>query len=208
MGLDICVYKIKKKTAEEVKKNENESFFRLTNDDTEYSNPHPEWTKKFEVEYTQTYYDWEKYKEESGIDIDEYDWAGESYGEEGCFLFLNPKGEEDNGDYEGIGKIKIDLEKVPTKEKVIKVLPREEVGYQRKGLNSKFYDDYKNGKIGYFVWTKAELERYKDEYCDEPYEYIYPNGTKSGEMVYPKDNFQKNIINKFTEGEDCVIFDW
>ena len=104
--------------------------------------------------------------------------------------------------------IKIDLKKVPTYEKKIKVLYYDEVGYQRKGLNAKFYDDYENGKIGYFVWTKAELERYKQEYCDEPHEYIYPNGTKSGDMVYPKENFQRNIINNFTEGEDCVIFDW
>ena len=104
--------------------------------------------------------------------------------------------------------IKIDLEKVPLKEKSIKVLPIEEVGYQRKGLNGKFYDDYEAGKIGYFVWTKAELERYKEEYCDEPYEYVYPNGEKSGDMIYPKLDFQRHIIDHFTEGEDCVTFDW
>lgn len=208
MGLDISVYKIKKKTPEEVNDG-NERFFRLTNDNAEYHNPHPEWTKEFEVDYVQSYYDWEKFKEETGIDVNEYNWAGECYDEKGCFMYLNPKDmDKDDQDYEGLGKIKIDLEKVPLKEKSIKVLPIEEVGYQRKGLNGKFYDDYESGKIGYFVWTKAELERYKEEYCDEPYEYVYPNGEKSGNMVYPKLDFQRHIIDHFTEGEDCVTFDW
>ena len=207
MGLDISVYKIKKSKTGKV--NKDDEFFRLTDDNAEYCNPHPAWTKEFEVDYEQSYYDWDKFKEETGIDVNEYKWAGSCYDERGCFLYLNPKNMDENDqDYEGLGKIKIDLEKVPEKKKNIKVLLRNEVGYQRKGLNGKFYEDYEAGKIGYFVWTKAELERYKDEYCDEPYEYIYPNGKKSGDMVYPKENFQKNIINKFTEGEDCVTFDW
>ena len=207
MGLDISVYKIKKSKTGKV--NKDDEFFFFLFDNAEYCNPHPAWTKEFEVDYEQSYYDWDKFKEETGIDVNEYKWAGSCYDERGCFLYLNPKNMDENDqDYEGLGKIKIDLEKVPEKKKNIKVLLRKEVGYQRKGLNGKFYEDYEAGKIGYFVWTKAELERYKDEYCDEPYEYIYPNGKKSGDMVYPKENFQKNIINNFTEGEDCVTFDW
>lgn len=105
-------------------------------------------------------------------------------------------------------EINLNEKDIPTFDMEESVLYGEKVGYQRKGLNGKFYDDYRDGKIGYFVFTKAELERYKDEYCDEPYEYVYSNGEKSGEMVYPKDNFQKNIINHFVEGEMFVTFDW
>lgn len=65
-----------------------------------------------------------------------------------------------------------------------------------------------DNKIGYFVWTKQELERYKKEYCDEPYEYIYPNGEKSGDIINEKEMFQHNIIDKFIEGECCVCFSW
>ena len=75
----------------------------------------------------------------------------------------------------------------------MKVLYTEEVGYQRKGLNGKFYDDYEEGKIGYYVWDKKELERYKQDYCD------------SDEA---KDNFQHNIIDKFVDGEYVARFSW
>lgn len=105
-------------------------------------------------------------------------------------------------------KIRLNEEDIPRFEKEVNVLYGEEVGYQRKGLNGNFYDDSDDGKIGYFVFTKAELERYKDEYCDEPHEYVYSNGEKTGIMMYPKDDFQKNIIDPFVEGEMFVTFDW
>lgn len=176
----------------------------LVDDAGNYENDFPEWTKAFESDQTENWFDWQKYKEQTGIDLDQCDWHGEEYSERGCFMTVSPKGVECTDET----KIEIDLEKVPTYEKALKVLFYSEVGYQRKGLNGKFYEDYEAGKIGYFVWTKAELERYKQDYCDEPYEYVYPNGEKSGKMVYPKDSFQKNIIDNFVEGSDCVTFDW
>ena len=33
-------------------------------------------------------------------------------------------------------------------------------------LNGNFYADYDADKIGYFVWYKSELERYKAYYCN------------------------------------------
>ena len=215
MGLDICVRKITK-----TKKGEFD-YFRLVDDDGNYDRRgFPEWTKPFENEITEDWYNWELYKEETGIDIKECDWHGESYGEEGSFMTVSPKNvkvpEWDEKKYKSWEEyeearnkvlIHIDLEKVPTYKKSIKVLYFDEVGYQRKGLNTKFYDDYNEGKIGYFVWTKEELERYKQDYCDEPYEYIFPKG-EPARTINPKENFQKNIIDNFTEGEDCVIFSW
>ena len=62
-----------------------------------------------------------------------------------------------------------------------------ELLFNEKGID---WNDYEDGKIGYYVWTKEELERYKKEYAVEPYE------------------FQRNIIDNFTEGEDVVTFDW
>ena len=123
--------------------------------------------------------------------------------------FTDNNGVRDWNKYDAFRKqhiIEVNLDKVPTYQKEIKVLYYEEVGYQRKGLNKKFYEDYRNDVIGYFVWTKEELERYKELYCDDPYQFVYPNGDL-GQMVYPKDDFQKNIIDNFVEGKDCVIFD-
>lgn len=198
MGLDISVLRIQKKSEGQ------DSYLSLVDDSGNYKNNFPGWTKAFEQDQTESWFDWQKYKVETGIDLDQCDWHGEEYSKRGCFMTVSPKGVECTDET----RIEIDLKKVPTYKKALKVLFYSEVGYQRKGLNGKFYEDYKAGKIGYFVWTKAELERYKQDYCDEPYEYIYPNGKKSGKMVYPKDDFQKNIIDEFVEGKDCVTFDW
>lgn len=222
MGLDISVCKIIKE------KNKN-YYFRLIDDEGNYQNKFPAWTKQYENTITENWYDWKKYKEQTGIDINECSWHGESYGPDGCFMQLWPNsagkypepedfkiGKDENGDiydwdkYEAAlaeHQIKVDLEKVPTYKKKIKVLYYKEIGYQRKGLNSKFYSDYDNGDIGYFVWTKSELLRYKRDYCDNKYEYIYPNGDPSGHYIYEKRDFQRNIIDKF-EKHCCVTFDW
>ena len=69
-------------------------------------------------------------------------------------------------------------------------------GYQRKGLNGQFYQDYRDGKIGYYVYTLDELKRYKEEYCTTEDDFDY------------KEHFQKQIIDKFVEGECVVSFDW
>ena len=175
MGLDIYVRKIIKEQKRE------DDYFQI--DDEENNIPFPEWTKPFENEIVEKRFDWEKYKEESGIDIND-DYPCYRY-EKLTVLYPIKVGENEY--------INIDLDKVPICEVKIKSLFYEEVGYQRKGLNSNFYKDYEDGKIGKFVWTKEELERYKKDYCDNE---------------LSKNNFQENIIDNFTEGEDCVTFSW
>lgn len=176
MGLDISVNRITKDV--------REHYFTYKSHKSDNSDCYPNWSKEFLSKKEELFYDWNKYKEETGIDIDKLEWCGTKYGKSGCFMFVkNPETEE---------KIEIDLEKVPIYPHVDDVLYYDEVGYQRKGLNSKFYEDYKSGKIGYFVWTLAELQRYKEDYCDDD----------------TKENFQRNIIDNFIEGKDCVTFDW
>lgn len=202
MGLDIMVRKIvRKKGTEKTKAKKEGHYFRLIDEDSgKYENNFPEWTKPFIDEVTESWYDWEKYKEETGIDVLKMTWYGESYGPDGCFMIL--KNPEDNKEFT------IDLEKVPNKKVKIKVIFYEEVGYQRKGLNSKFYGDYEEGKIGYYVWDLKELKRYKKDYCDRQHRHIYPNGTKSDYIDTPKKNFQYNIIDKFVQDECVVCFSW
>lgn len=196
MGLDISVCKICKKKEAKVEYH----YFRMIDDDGNYKNDFPAWTNAFLDEVTEEWYDWEKFKEESGIDVYSMEWYGEEYSERGCFMTLKYKDSDKT--------IEIDLEKVPKKNKTIKVLFYNEVGYQRKGLNGKFYDDYEEGKIGYFVWNLKELKRYKKDYCDRQHRYIYPNGEKSNDIVTPKKDFQHNIIDTFVEGECVVTFSW
>jgi len=219
MGLDICVRRLVNKPKNEESKH---NYFRLIDDEGNYDNQgFPEWTKKFEHNKLERWYDWDAFKKKTGINMEEMVMDGVSYGPHESYMTVHHKNDvlpEYKEDYPGgydayreaVNKVKlrINFKDVPTKRAKVKVIYWEEVGYQRKGLNSNFYQDYRDEKIGYFVWTKAELERYKDEYCDEPYEYEYPNGEKSGNMVYPKLQFQRNIIDNFEEGKDCVIFDW
>jgi hypothetical protein len=215
MGLDICVYKILK---EPIDKNK---YFVLIDENGDYNNDgFPEWTKPLENTIQEERYDWDKYRDETGMDIDDYHLnLVKKDDKDGVYMefyrqdddlpkWKGGEGWKDYEEYKAEYKKHIKrvyLAEIPSKRVDVRVLYKKEVGYQRKGLNKKFYEDYENGTIGYFVWTKAELERYMDEYCDDDYDYTYGNITEHRE---PKKEFKENIIDKFTEGEDCVIFSW
>jgi len=201
MGLDICVRRLTKQNKKDT------DYFSLADDNGNYNNQNfPEWTKPFEKKKMATFYDWDAYQEKTGIEVWNMVYDGQYVCENGAFMEVHPQGVELpkwTEDYEGgwdkyiqdvaAVKVVIDLATVPTVKKYIKVIYFDEVGYQRRGLNEKFYKDSQEGKIGYFVWTLAELERYKDEYCTTQED---------------KDRFQSNIIDEFVEGQDCVIFSW
>ena len=179
MGLDITVHRICKYDKETV-----DSYFFLD----EKKEKFPLWVYDFESEKECTYYDWDKYKEQTGIDVKKLYWQSEEYSDKGAFLYLrytrDPLSEN---------IIKINLDEVPTYTKMDKIVGYNEVGYQRKGLNSKFYEDYRKGINKYFVFDKYTLERYKRDYCD---------------TEEKKADFQCNIIDVFQEGKDVVSFDW
>lgn len=207
MGLDICVKKIVDKS--EAKESEfGYDYIRLIDDEGNYINNFPIWTKEFEYDFEEDWYDWKKFKEETGIDVKDSDWISTEYGERAIMTIWPhsagklPEVEDfkngDNIDWNAWREarkpiITIDLKKVPTYKKNVKILYTEEVGYQRRGLNKKFYDDYDAEKIGYYVWSKEELVRYKRDYCDD-----YP----------AKQNFQENIINNFEDGRCVCEFSW
>ena len=212
MGLDIYVDKFLKQPIDE-----NTRFFKLTNKKGEWvENNFPEWTNDFISNKTISFYDFEKYKEQTGIDVNDYCWVGEEYGSEGNFLFLWPKeyeypnvsnfvlpDKDEKGNvqhdweaydaYKKAHTLAINFNDVPLKEVETKIIYTTEVGYQRKGLNKKFYDDYDEGKIFYYVWEKKELERYKQDYCTTDDD---------------KENFQRNIIDEFIDGETVARFSW
>lgn len=66
-----------------------------------------------------------------------------------------------------------------------------ELAYQRKGLVSKYYEDYVAGKFDFFVTDKAVMQDIYDNYVLEEY----------------KDNF-KELLDSFVQGETVVIFSW
>lgn len=160
----------------------------------------PEWTKEFKSEQQYISYDWDAFKDETGINVYDFDFIMKEANKDGHHSELINK---TSGEI-----ITIDMDSVPTKEMPIQTIPIREIAFQRKGLNRQFYKDHESNNGQYLVWTKKELEQFLDMYCDEPYEYIYPNGENSGITIDEKTDFKKNIIDKFTEGKDVVVFDW
>lgn len=177
MGLNISVYRLIKCDGKE--EEEGLRYFTITEEDFNF----PQWTKEFITKKEEEYFDWEKFKEQSGIDVYSYKIEGEEFCKEGSFLYLRDENDK---------RITINYNDVPTYKQLDDVIYHKEIAYQRKGFNASFYEDYRKGEIGYFVWSKKELENYKDIYCDEE----------------RKEYFQEHIINKFEEGKDCVTFDW
>jgi hypothetical protein len=194
MGLDITVERFVTKPVDEDQcyklwEMNNSGGIELNNFDF------PEWvlakksTRKFTVN------DWAKYKEQTGHDVlNDYGMRmmgpvckGETEDDEkyGYVLEANKDGIEPK-------ELVICIDDVPQYETELPVVFYKEVGYQRKGLNSQFYQDYSDGKIGYYVWTKDELERYLKDYVEDDM----------------KDYFKKNIVDVFEDGKDVCTFDW
>lgn len=190
MGLDIYAYKIVDHPSED--------YFSLIDDNGYYDNREfPNWTKRHEKTKMEKWFDWDKYKKMTGIDMNECEIACISYG------YMIVKSKSDISlykkhksyrviDYFGEKRIKIYTQKVPTKRIGVKVIYRKEVGYQRKGFNNTFYEDMCSGKISNYVFDKETLLSYKEKYCKEDY----------------KEYFQKWIIDKFIDGKCIVFFSW
>lgn len=198
MGLDITVERFTKKPKDKdycykLWEMNKMGGIELTNHDF------PEWVIALKSEKKFVINDWAKYKEDTGHDVlNDY-----------RMRMMGPIGDsdesdddEDNAKYgyvlvtdkEGVEpkELRIFCDDIPHKEMKLPVVYYNERGYQRKGLNGQFYQDYRDGKIGYFVWSKAELERYLKDYVEDDM----------------KDYFKKNIVDVFEDGKDVCSFDW
>ena len=82
-----------------------------------------------------------------------------------------------------------------TEEKIIKGLYFKELGYQRKGINNRFHKNFENDKL-YF-----ELKSVKKA-------YTYLKGDKVNTLRELQQNFQKNFIDNFAEGNSVFFASW
>lgn len=167
---------------------EYDDFVRLIDNITDYNFADygfPAWVKRFYTPYKDELYDWEKYKEQTGINVPSLECVA-LYGNSDMKPVADFIDKENN-------KVTIELDNVPLYYKDITILCYNQLAYQEIEFNDKFleyYETVKKIESGFYVWTKKELEQYKNEYC----------------VLDEKDRFQKYIIDKFTEGEDCVCF--
>lgn len=77
----------------------------------------------------------------------------------------------------------------------VRVIYFKELGFQRKAMNSKFYKDFENGK------PYLDIETVKNA-C----KYLQADHISSLEEL--KQNFQKNFIDSFVEGESIFYACW
>lgn len=171
MGLDITTYKIVD--------HESDGYITIK---LKYN--FPEWAKNMSNKKIIEYLDWDKYEKETGIKINDYCQS--------CIV-SDANGDRLVAQHKRGGKdIIINALDIPKTESIINVISVAEWGYQRKGLNQKFYDDWHKGISNRYVWSKKELLRYKKDYCEKE----------------KKKEFQEQIIDTFVDGESVTEFDW
>jgi len=78
---------------------------------------------------------------------------------------------------------------------VSKVIYFQQEGYQRKGMNSKFYSDFENDKL-YF-----DLESLRKA-------YNYLEADRINSLKELQQNFQENFIDNFIEGKSIFQVSW
>ena len=76
-----------------------------------------------------------------------------------------------------------------------KVIYFQSKGYQRKGMNGRFYTDFGNDSLHF------DLQSVKNAY-----HYLERDHISSLEEL--QENFQKNFIDNFTEGESIFFVSW
>jgi len=188
MGLDITVYKPIKVKEEDFQKIED--FLNIED--------HPELSvfSDFIFEKENEYYDLENEARDLGYNLEDLIWTGTSFGPESAYTFKDSDGND----------VKIIITK--TIKKIDKCIAIEEVGYQRKGANKKFYEDK--------IWDSPCVIDQKT--LNNHWETYFSNQTPESKggwgsgVEYEQDdetmrkNFKKNIIDKFIEGETFVIY--
>ena len=182
MGLDISVYKVSEK--------ETDTFFVLS------ENPELETFKEKAQIKENEYFNLELAAKKAGHNLEDLTWEQTSYGEEPVFYFRTKTNK------------KVELKNPPTLKRKELVLYAEEVGYQRKGANKKFYEDgmWDSACVTNLSVLKEHHKKYFSSNTPES-----KGGWGSGVEFELSDEemkkrFQENIINKFEKGKTFVVY--
>jgi hypothetical protein len=189
MGLDITVYRVVEATDEKVKS--DDSYFYL--EDFPELNQFKDLSRETSVEI----YDYESAIKEKGYNLEDLEEDGYEIGDVVKFFFKVIK----------TGEVVTftDIKTVPKKRNLLCV---EEIGYQRKGANKKFYED--DMWESPCILDKKTLEEHGVKYFSEETPDS-KGGWGSGvefelEDEERKSRFKENIIDKFEEGKSFVIY--
>lgn len=186
MCLNVCVYRLKK-ASEKMK--EEECFIRMYDEKNDCYDGlgFPFWARGLETDYEQEFYDWDEYKERTGIDVRKSEFIGESSDGKEWLMQIMTDGKE----------ISIDMNDVKTIKKPIRIIGYQQISAQSGLFNEKLYDDLEDGSIGRYMWREEKLKEFMEKYCQED----------DGDYSF-KEKFKKEIIGKFDEGRMCVYISW
>lgn len=188
MGLDVLLERVINLSEEDKKHIEDFKYYYLCDTEGNFKDRgFPEWALNAKVQINDEFYDWKSMGDELDINFDDYHCEAISTDYDGTTMTFVKN--NDSSD-----RFEINADDVPTFRKDIFVVCYESKNSIRKPFNSKFYDDYDEGKTQVILWTKAELIEYFNKYI------------KSSEEV--KNEFTEKIINNFVEGEDLVYISW
>lgn len=188
MGLDIYVNKVEKLNGRNTK--DIEDYIVLSD------HPELEIFKSYIFEKENEYYDLESAVKKKGYDLNELILISIEHGPKTSFIYETKEGKQ------------IIIRDPKTMIKVDRCITYTEVGYQRKGSNSKFYEDG--------VWDSpyiVDLNTLKKHWVN----YFsnntpYSKGGWGSSVEYKLSNkemkraFKKNIIDNFKEGETFVAY--
>lgn len=155
---------------------------------------------KFEVEAPVEYIDFDPLFKKLGLNEDDYSCIVSCYGGGRARFEFLPNSISTESDRKTIEEntIVFEEEVYPTKIVMEKgFFAGEEVGYQRKGANKRFYDDGKWDDNTVVIDRETLLDDWKKYFSDEDDAYYGENA---------KQHFKENIIDKFVDGETIVCY--
>jgi len=80
-------------------------------------------------------------------------------------------------------------------DQAFEVLYITEIGYQRKGMNKRFYEEFENDQLYFSI---SDVRKAK----------AYIEGMSESDTNNLLKSFQQNFIDNFTEGESIFIVSW
>lgn len=185
MGLDISVLRMVSDKDEAKRLIKDHKYITIDKDDT--------WAERFKdriIQIRERHWNFEKSLQNAGYNPDEYECIGGSC-ESVEFVKKSDIEKWNTGEYGTSLLITLPIKDMVKVRKRVNVIACDEIGYQRKGANARFYEDDMWDSPP--VTTRKELLRHWRK-------YFCP-------MDKCRGSFKTNIVDKFIEGE-CIVRYW
>jgi hypothetical protein len=158
----------------------------------------PEWVKPLLGKEEQPYYDWDEYRERTGIDV----FSEKIINQEGMDSELVTTFErtDENGEH-----IKVAMTDVNTINKMVDTVYYNVVFEADYLVGKKADEDHNMGRLGDLIWDLETLEGFRSAYCEMPYKERDYWGKLTGRTINQMVDFKLMVCNRFKEGENFIL---